>query len=124
MPHLAGFVAALFLVLSGCGEKGADPNARYNLGISWNANREVAVNRAGGGYRVYYSTTSGFALSAGTMTDVPFVSGSQAPTSLSITGVKAGKYYVKIVAYSTLNAPGVTTGSVSAESLETPITVP
>ena len=73
--------------------------------ISWNANLESAVNSTGGGYKVYYSTTSGFAIGSAISVDVPYTSGSYAPTSTDIS-LEPGTYYFKIVAYSGINTDG------------------
>ncbi len=73
--------------------------------ISWDANREFSVNSPGGGYRVYYSTNPGFDISTANIVDVPFVSGPAAPTSIVIP-LSSGIYYIKVVAYSTLNSAG------------------
>lgn len=95
------------------------------ISLSWNANRETAVNSAGGGYTVYYSTASGFSIgdTGVTTVDVPYVSGAQAPTSTAITLVSS-TYYFKIVAYSALNPPGGSSGSQSQLSTEVTIAVP
>jgi len=85
--------------------------------ISWDANREFSVNIPGGGYRVYYSTNPGFDISTANIVDVPFVSGPAAPTSIVIP-LSSGTYYIKIVAYSTLNSAG------SQPSQESSIYVP
>lgn len=73
--------------------------------LSWAANREKAVNSAGGGYRIYYAQYSSVTESSPSV-DVPFVSGSQAPTSAQLTGLISGTYYVRVKAYSTLNPSG------------------
>ncbi|MGE3261507.1 MAG: hypothetical protein AB7K68_06990 [Bacteriovoracia bacterium] len=70
--------------------------------VSWTANRETAVNSAGGGYKVYYSSTSGFVVSAGNLVEVPYVSGASAPTSTTLSLVP-GTYYIRVAAYSALN---------------------
>ncbi len=45
-----------FMVACGGGSGGPpDTTASGNIQISWNGNLETAVNRAGGGYMVYYS---------------------------------------------------------------------
>ena len=93
--------------------------------IAWNANRETAVNTTGGGYTVYYSSTSGFDIAdAGvTVTDVPFVAPPRAPTSVNID-LLSGRYYFRVVAYSALNVPGGSGGSTSAPSAQISILVP
>ena len=97
------FTTLIVLSLSGCGGGGGDvPSITV---ISWDANREFSVNSPGGGYRVYYSTNPGFDISTANIVDVPFVSGPAAPTSIVIP-LSSGTYYIKVVAYSTLNSAG------------------
>jgi len=83
-----------------------------NVLISWTANHETAVNSAGGGYRIDYSTDPSFPVGQTTTVDVPYVSGPTAPVSAPLTGLAAGNYCIRITAYSTLNptgSPSVTT---------------
>ena len=97
------FTTLIVLSLSGCGGGGGDvPSITV---LSWDANREFSVNSPGGGYRVYYSTNPGFDISTANIVDVPFVSGPAAPTSIVIP-LSSGTYYIKVVAYSTLNSAG------------------
>lgn len=72
--------------------------------ISWNANHETAVNTTGGGYKVFYGTTSGFTVPGTSYTtiDVPYVSGSSSPNSVTVTLGSGYTYYVRVAAYSTL----------------------
>jgi hypothetical protein len=95
-----------------------------NILVSWAASHASSVNKAGGGYRVYYSLNSGFSTSGALYVDVPYVSGATAPTSASIPNVGDGKYYIKIVAYSSLVGPSGGTESASGTSVETSVTVP
>lgn len=95
-------LAASLLILSACGGGGGDAVSAL---VSWSPNRELSVNSPGGGYRVYYSTTPGFDISTANIVDVPFVSGPAAPTSIVIP-LSSGIYYIKVVAYSTLNSAG------------------
>jgi hypothetical protein len=74
--------------------------------ISWNANREKAVNSAGGGYRVYYSTLNNFSTTGASAVSAPYASGSTAPTSAIIPSLPSGTYYYRVVAYSALNPAG------------------
>ena len=92
--------------------------------VSWTANREAAVNRAGGGYRVYYSKTSNFNVETASYVNVPYVSGATAPTSANINNLQVGTYYFKIVAYSNLNRPGSTGGSTSTPSTQFSVSLP
>ena len=96
------FTTLIVLSLSGCGGGGGGGG---DFLISWDANREFSVNSPGGGYRVYYSTNPGFDISTANIVDVPFVSGPAAPTSIVIP-LSSGTYYIKVVAYSTLNSAG------------------
>lgn len=109
----------------GCGRSftAAPPGKTYEVLVSWTANHEKAVNQTGGGYTVSYGRTWDFVFDSGTKIDVPYVSGNSAPTSTTL-GLTAGTYYIRIKAYSSLNGPGVTTGSVSAASSVVAITVP
>ncbi|NDF13558.1 MAG: fibronectin type III domain-containing protein [Proteobacteria bacterium] len=77
------------------------PGSR-NVVVSWVANRETLVNRAGGGYRVYYSTVSNFSVAQNVpFVDAPYAAGASAPTSATLPALESGRrYYVKIVAYS------------------------
>jgi hypothetical protein len=92
--------------------------------VSWTANREKAVNKTGGGYRVFYSRTSGFDTSTASYYDVPYVSGPTAPVSRVFTNLLVGSTYFKVSAYSNLNAPGSTSGSISEASTEFSISLP
>lgn len=78
-----------------------------NVVISWTANRERAVNMAGGGYRVYYSQTNGFSTGSATGVAVPYSSGGAAPTSTTLPMLASGTYYYRVVAYSSFNPTGV-----------------
>lgn len=91
--------------------------------ISWDANREKAVNSTHGGYKVYYSQTPGFELNSATMIDVPYVSGPLAPTSTKLTNLVSGTYYLRIIAYSGLTLPGSSTFAVSDPSPEVSFSV-
>ena len=85
--------------------------------VSWTENRETGVNATGGGYKVYYSTNSGFAITdlGVTEVDVPYVSGPTAPTTTTLTSLSPSTYYIKVVAYSTLNSSGSSpTGQICA----------
>jgi hypothetical protein len=97
------------LLLAGCGGGGGgggdDEIDTTTVQLDWTANREAAVNRAGGGYRIYYSTVQGFALADATMVDVPYQAGDQAPTSAALE-LEPGTYYFRITAYSGLNPDG------------------
>ena len=106
------FVAfALVLLLPSCGGKGGDnapPPTERTVHISWAANRETAVNSAGGGYIV--------AINGQAPINMPYVSGAPAaPTTTTVT-LMSGNYSGTVTAHSALNPPGGTTGSTSAPS--------
>jgi hypothetical protein len=89
------------------GASGGGPTT-FNVLVSWTANREAAVNRAGGGYQifVYYSNPLTGPLFLERLISVPYVAGPTAPTSYLVTGL--GKhapyvYHFKILAYSGLH---------------------
>ena len=115
---------ALMLLSCGGGDASA-PSTIRTVNISWNANRESAVNTTGGGYKVYYSTSSGFAITdAGVnVVDVPFVAPPVTPTSISLQ-LRSGQYYFRIVANSALTAPWGSGGSTSAPSAQISLVVP
>ncbi len=92
--------------------------------VSWSANHEKAVNQAGGGYRVYYSRTSSFDVTTASFINLPYVSGPLAPTSTVMTNLLKGQTFFKVQAYSSLNAPGSTSGSVSVPSAEFSVNLP
>lgn len=80
--------------------------ATRTVTISWNANREKAVNSAGGGYRVYYSSVNNFSIGSASALGAAYVSGATAPTSVTTPALGSGTYYYRVVAYSTLNPAG------------------
>ena len=119
---LAGIV--LLPVLSGCIEQSAvttksskksgllsdgatSPNstAGGSITVSWNASHAKGVNAAGGGYRVYYSTTGTLTTST-PVKSIPFVSGALAPITTKLTGLSKGTYWLFVVAYSANNLAG------------------
>lgn len=122
---LASALAVWLIALSGCsgGDSASAPapsNAMTVAGtvaVSWTANRERAVNAPGGGYRVYYSGAAGFDVANADFVDVPYVSGTTAPTATALP-LSAGTFFIKVVAYSALNPGG------SAPSAEVAVTVP
>ena len=94
------------------------------VAVSWSANRERAVNSAGGGYRVYYSRVSGFDISTAPYVDVAYVSGPTTAITYNFTTLMAGITYFKVQAYSAMNAPGLTSGSQSAASAQFSVNIP
>lgn len=119
---------ALLLISCGSGDGSAPattPPTVKTVNVSWTANRETAVNTTGGGYKVYYSTTSGFDITdAGvSVVDVPFVAQPTAPTSISID-LPSGQYYFRVAAYSALTPPWGSGSSTSAPSAQISLVVP
>lgn len=114
-----GAVALLTVMMVGCGGGGGGGTTSTisTVAVSWDTNRESGVNSAGGGYKVYHSTTSGFSVSGASFVDVPYVSGPSAPTSTTLS-LATGTHYIKVVAYSTVNPSG------SAASTQISVTVP
>ena len=80
-----------------------NPVDTVQYAVSWTRNRESAVNRAGGGYKLYYSQTSNFDINSATMVNLPYVSGPYSPASTTLTLTPA-LWYVKVVAYSAMNS--------------------
>jgi len=128
------FLGLLAVTLTACGGGGGGgggvvtpPVCIDGSGVSvfWTANREAAVNTAGGGYKVYYSQSSGFAIGDGGVSSqvVPYVSGTTAPSCTEIN-LASGTWYVRVTATSTLDAPGTTGGSESVASAQTTVVVP
>lgn len=110
------------ILLSACGGGGGGSSSppaptptSHTVNISWAANREAAVNSAGGGYTV--------AINGQPPINVPFVSGSTAPTTTTAT-LMTGSYSGTVTAYSALNPPGGTTGSTSVPSATFTFSVP
>jgi len=121
---------AMLQISCGNGDSGTpsttvSPQTIRAVNVSWSANRETAVNTPGGGYKVYYSVSSGFDITdAGvTVVDVPFIAPPAAPTSISLQLV-SGQYYFRVVAHSALIAPWGSGGSMSAPSAQIALSVP
>ena len=91
--HISVLLVAV-VVLGSCGGGGGSRQAA----ISWDANRDKAVNTTGGGYILYYSQDSGFSVTGAQKVDVPYVSGSTAPTSTSLS-LSEGTWYLRLSAY-------------------------
>jgi hypothetical protein len=102
---------------SGSGGDGGGSSTTSTIAVSWIENSESGVNSAGGGYKVYHSTTSGFSVSGAGFVDVPYVSGPIAPTTANLS-LATGTHYIKVVAYSALNPSG------SPASTQIAVTVP
>ncbi len=43
----------------------------YSVTLSWDANKETAVNSLGGGYKIIYARSAGFSAKSATVIDVP-----------------------------------------------------
>lgn len=113
-------VCGLLLVLlaaglSACGGGGSSSPPARAVALAWQANRESGVNRAGGGYQV--------SISGQPTTDVPYTSGSAAPTSTTVM-LQPGSYTVTVRAYAALDSQGGNAGSLSAPSQSLTVNVP
>ncbi len=122
-------MVVLALLQSACGGGSDEPSRpvqQVNIKVSWDTNREAAVNRAGGGYRVYYATAAGLALTdpAVTMVDVPYTTGSFAPVTTTVSVQSGRVYYFRVTAYSALNRAGQSGGTESASSSSFVLNVP
>ena len=108
------------LILAGCrgNAKSVSTAASHDVKLSWQPNREAAVNRAGGGYTIYYSTTANAPAASTTEVSVPYVSGAAAPTTATLN-LMPGTYYIRISAFSALNG-----GTLSEASPEITVSVP
>jgi hypothetical protein len=111
--------AAIVLVagLSACGGGGGGTvsSSPRSVTLAWAANRESGVNRAGGGYQV--------SISGQPAIDVPYTSGSAAPTSTTVS-LPPGSYTMTVRAYAALDSQGGNTGSLSAPSQPLTVNVP
>ncbi len=110
-------IVLLASLLTSCGGGGggssnpAPPLITRSVTLNWAANHESGVNSAGGGYQV--------SVSGQPTINVPYVSGSMAPTSTTVL-LYPGTYTVTVRAYAALDAQGGSTGKFSAAS--SPIT--
>lgn len=123
------FISVLTVITAcgggGGGGGGATTPIITNFTLSWNANHETAVNTSGGGYKIYYSIVPGFnSTDPGvTIIDVPYVSGNLSPTSTTVQ-LSTGTYYFRVAAYSELNSPWSSGGTVSSPSGQITIVAP
>lgn len=126
---------ALVLALCACTSGKKAPNSppsstpasvptAVKIRVNWAANPEVDVNKAGGGYRVYYSKSPNVNTSSASYVNVPYVSGATAPTTALLSGLTVGTYYVRVVAYSAYNPQGISGGNRSLGSSEISLSVP
>lgn len=67
--------------------------------VTWDANVETAVNTTGGGYKLYYSQTSGFDAGNAVSVDIPYVSGTTTPTTTRLSLASGTVWYFKVQAY-------------------------
>ncbi len=136
MPGVRIAIGLVALALAtACGAGGGGSNASgpiapapitgpNSASVSWVANRETAVNGPGGGYRVYYSRTPGFNIATAEFKEVPYVTGTEAPTSVIVDDLPSGTIYFKVVAYSPLTPPGGSAGSTSQPSAQGSVVLP
>ncbi len=120
-------------LLIGCGGGGggsAPPPATgttpqsLNVTIQWAANNEKRVNQMGGGYNVYISQTSGFAINSVSPINVPYVSGSSlAPTS-TVRLLSSGTYYVRVAAYTSFPIANTASTASTQITVTVPFTLP
>ena len=108
-------LSALLVVVSGCGgdaspSPGGTATVPVNatVTLSWAANPETELNKAGGGYRIYYSQNSSFQPGdPGVQTvNVPYIAGPRAPTAIDIAVTASGTWYFRVQGYSALNPQG------------------
>lgn len=91
-------IFVLFFAVAVLGSCGGGGGSSKQVTVSWDANAESAVNTTGGGYILYYSQTSGFDVSTAQSTNVPYVSGSTAPTTVTLM-LSTGTWYLRLSAY-------------------------
>lgn len=114
--------AAAFFLCAGCGgsSSGRGSVSDQSFSISWDANRETAVNSPGGGYRVEYSTDPSFSTvkSKSVFFDESTSTLASAATLTIPAGSAKGTWYVRVKAFSALN-----NGSISEASATTTVEV-
>lgn len=110
----AAVILAAGISACGGGGGGSSPPGHAVI-LTWEANRESGVNRAGGGYQV--------SISSQPTIDVPYTSGATAPTSTTVS-LLPGSYTVTVRAYAALDAQGGNAGSLSAPSQSLIVNVP
>lgn len=103
---------ALLLTACGGGGGGAPPAPTpHAVDISWTANKETAVNSAGGGYKV--------AISGQPVIDVPYPYPASGPAAT--TTLLKGNYTVTVTAYSAIDpVTGMPASGVMSTSMASP----
>jgi hypothetical protein len=86
------------------------PAGSRTVTLTWDANRESAVNRAGGGYEVFINVDGNGCCSF----DVPYGGGSAAPTSITVQ-LFPGRYLASVRAYGALNSSPASTTPVALD---------
>ena len=114
-----GSALLCFLALAACGGGGGNepgpsagnphPAGSRSVTLTWDANRESAVNRAGGGYQVFINVDG----SCCTF-DVPYSAGPSAPTSITVQ-LFPGRYLASVRAYGTLDRQGASSSPLSVD---------
>jgi hypothetical protein len=106
LPGAVSSISEKRKVFSGLIDDGSPGAAtKKNITVSWNRNHAKSVNTIGGGYRVYYSSSSVINGST-SFIDVPYVSGEATPVTAKLPALSAGSYFVSVVAYSAKNPIG------------------
>ena len=75
-----------------------------NYLISWTASNESSVNTTGGGYKIYYSQTSGFGIadSGVSLSTVNYSSSSSTTDRSATLALTQGTWYVKVVGFNSI----------------------
>jgi len=90
------FILLLAVCAFSCG--GGSSGSRQ-VDVSWTANNETNVNKTGGGYTLYYSKQTGFDINDAYKIELPYESGSAAPTTTTINLTAGTTWYLRVVAY-------------------------
>jgi hypothetical protein len=121
----------MLLITTACGGGGSQEFGTTNtstvagsLTINWDANHEKSVNAPGGGYLVYFANAPGVNTTSASNVVVPYVSGAQAPTSVTLSSLTPGTYYFRVVAYTSFNPPNGGFTRRSPDSAETSVQFP
>jgi len=108
------------LALAGCGGGGGSepgpsagnphPAGSRAVTLTWDANRESAVNRTGGGYEVFINVDGNGCCTF----DVPYAGGPSAPTSITVQ-LFPGRYLATVRAYGALERQRASSSSLSLD---------